>query len=176
MGIGLALYFDCPVAEQFLDELHAAGLNTIRGQPGQVLHLSLINGDGGDLAALERAVTSLGPRLPAAVTLAEVACFPPPRSVAYFAIPADTQTGLATLHGCLLEACAIAGVTVRPFYRPPLWVPHISLATGVSPDQLPLARSRFADFGPLLARVTALGLATWTGKDVRIHHQWPNRS
>ncbi len=128
------------------------------GAPAEVRpHLTVAISPALDAGELREPLASwCGARGPVAVRLSSVGTFPGAEGVVFLA-PVVTAE-LLVFHGELHALLAALGVTSVAAYRPGLWVPHITLATGV-PDAMLGEALRLARQAPVFRNVSLVRVA-----------------
>ncbi len=122
--------------EQLWDELEAKfTLNGVRGTPYP--HFSYLVARRLHQPAVQRRLTRLAARsLPFSVETTGVHVFPGPVLTVFLGVRRSPR--LVRFHRAVRRALGGTSVGSSPFYRPPVWVPHITLAEqDIRPSQLP---------------------------------------
>ena len=141
MALALSLRFDAETSaavRRLWQELADAGISSDMLDLGYPPHLTLLVMDDEQLAAmLAPALASLAPFAPPDLRLGEVDTFAR-TDVVYLGVDGDL-TGLRELHGRAAEL--VPEESLRPYYRPPSWTPHVTLqTTGNAPHAVDLLR------------------------------------
>ena len=131
--------------ERLWSALAEADLSRSMLELGHPPHVTLGVYEHLDTPATIRAIEALlvrAVRLP--VRFNDIGVFPGEPGVLYLG-PASDE--LASIHRHLHHA---VGDDAHPHYRPESWVPHCTLATGLSPTRLDAARALIAGLGPTI--------------------------
>ena len=117
---------------------------------------SLIDADLGELRSL---LTKSRPTL----NLSSIGFFPGGEGVLF--LGATVTIELLTLHRRVHAALTDPPIARRPYYLPGNWVPHCTLAQGLSSDERARAVELLDAFEPVVAAVSAVGVIdTTTGE------------
>lgn len=159
-GYVVELLFD-PVLTQRLDalrrELHHLGISAeLDSTPP---HISIGAADKLQMASMQAALANVVSDLaPIPVTFTGVAHFPGDRMVVYL-VP-EPSNALLAHHSRLHEVLAVNGSGLDRYYLPEIFVPHATIATGVTTEGLQeLQRVVEAKCGlPISGRIEGVGL------------------
>lgn len=137
MALALSLLFDAApnaAVERIWQDLAASGISSDMLDLGYPPHLTLVVADDEALLpTFAAALADLAPLVPRQLRLGEVNGFAG-TSVVYIACDGD----LAEVHRA--AAACVPLESIRPYYRPGAWTPHVTLQTAGDP----VAASRLA--------------------------------
>jgi 2'-5' RNA ligase len=159
VALALSLLFDSETGaavDGLWRELADAGISADMLALNYPPHLTLIVMEDEGLArTLEPALASLAPMAPRELTLGDVVTFAK-TDVVYIGLDGDL-TQLLALHRAVCDL--LPADAVRPYYRPGVWTPHVTLqSVGDADRALTLAR---ASWTARRAVTTRLELATF---------------
>ena len=169
MALAVCLLFDPPgerLVRQLWARLEAMGVRTLqththrRHRP----HLSLSVARSWDLPRVLEAMDALPAGEPMLLSFPGMLAFTRGRA----ALAAGVSADLARRQQAVAEAIAGCGADVHHHYEPGRWLPHVSLATGGSADQLPVIGNVINDALPLTVRVGSAALI-----DSSTGQSWP---
>jgi hypothetical protein len=166
MALALCLLFDRRtdrLVTALWERLEAQGVATLlththgRHRP----HLSYAVLRDGEPRAVRAALDGQADGGPVEVVAQGSVVFPRGRVALACAVPA----GVVARQERVVAALAAAGLELHRNYEPGRWVPHVSVATSASADQLPVVVGAVSDVLPLPVRaVSAALIETGTGE------------
>jgi hypothetical protein len=166
VALAVCLLFDRRtdrLVSQLWDRLEAQGVATLlththgRHRP----HLSYAVLRDGDLETVRAALAPLPESGPVEVVAQGSVVFPRGRVALACAAPAE----VVARQQRVVRALTAAGLELHRNYEPGRWVPHVSVATSASAEQLPLVVGAVSDVLPLPVRaVRAVVIETATGE------------
>lgn len=137
MGLAIELYFDAE-AEQAVRQLRQR--LTDNGVPptldllGDRPHISLAGLPDHDAAPVIPIVEALATIAPFDLKLDGIGLFPTTEGVLFLA-PTPTSA-LLDAHQRLYSALTHAHIAINPYYTPGSWIPHCTIASDLTPDEL----------------------------------------
>lgn len=159
MALAVCLLFDAPgdrLVRQLWTRLEAQGVPTLlththrRHRP----HLSFAVVRSWDLAQVARAVEGLPGGDALRITFPGIVAFTRGRA----SLAAGVSADLARRQQAVVEAVVASGADLHRNYEPGRWVPHVSLSTGGSANQLPVISGVVNDALPLTIGVASAAL------------------
>jgi 2'-5' RNA ligase len=129
--------------EEIWQELeNDCGLSGIRVTPFP--HFSWLIAKDFDWATLEQSMKEVAEKTrPFSVNTGGIELFSGPNPVIF--IPIRHTAALRKLHQCIWDAIQLTGINLSPYYAPPIWTPHISLAyTDVTRENIGCAMQKLA--------------------------------
>lgn len=159
MSLAVCLLFDASgdrLVRQLWTRLEAQGVSTLlththhRHRP----HLSLAVARSWDLTQLAGAVEALAGGEPFPITFPGIVAFTRGRA----SLAAGVSADLARRQQAVVEAVRGSGADLHRNYEPGRWVPHVSLSTGGSANQLPVISGVVNDALPLTIGVVSAAL------------------
>jgi 2'-5' RNA ligase len=119
-------------------------------------HVSLLVAERISAAQARSALAPLSEATDLVLRLGSVAVFPGRAGVLYLSVVPTLR--LLRLHRTLHTRLAGAGVESGRHYLPDAWVPHCTLAPGLSPEQIPNAVQAIKRLRPTDAQVASVGI------------------
>lgn len=142
MPYGVELYLDQAAEDavrQTWEAIAAAGLDSYMIDSGVRPHVSLAISDHIDHSELIKATTEFAASLhPIRITLASIGSFPTAEGVLFFGVTV-THT-LLEVHAEYSRIFNLHARQPYAYYRVGTWVPHCTLAIGLSPEQMATAQ------------------------------------
>jgi hypothetical protein len=164
MGVAVELYFDTASEQQLRqlqDRLTSHSIPPILAQLGFRPHVSLAGfatTAPEPVIPLVRAFAQSGH--PFAITFTHIGVFPTAEGVVFLAPTLTHQ--LARLHHGFHQQLAQRALMADRYYQVDQWVPHCTIATGLTPRQIATAIQVLAqEFRPLQVQCTAIGVITY---------------
>jgi 2'-5' RNA ligase len=157
----LELFFDAgteSAVRTIWASLEARGLRSmVRSRQGRHRpHVTLTVADRMTTAQADKAIMPLRDANDLALKLGSVAVFPGRVGVLYLAVVPTLR--LLRLHREIHAQLMGAGVESGRHYLPDVWVPHCTLAEGLTPEQIPTAVAAVKRLRPIPAEAASVGL------------------
>jgi hypothetical protein len=169
MALALCLLLDRPSERTVIgiwERLEQRGIATLltHTHGRHVPHLSYAVLREWDLDAVLATLTALPDAGPVEVAVQGTVSFPRGRA----ALACSVTSATAARQECAVAALRATGADLHRHYEPGHWVPHVSVATGLSAAQLPLAVTAVTDVLPLTIRCDHAALV-----DTADGRRWP---